>query len=74
MGLSGVDLAPYRSNLVSLPPFLDGSPNLADLLPPEVGVFLCGGHELVSRTREETNALVEDGGVVKPYSCFPGAC
>ena len=67
MGPSGVDLAPYRSNLVSLPASLDGSPNLADLLPPEVCVLLGGEQELVRRTKEETNALVDDGGVVKPH-------
>ena len=64
---SGVDLAPYRSNLVSLPASLDGSPKLTDLLPPEVRDFLDGEHELTRRTREETNALVEDGGVLKLY-------
>ena len=63
---SGVDLAPYRSNLVSLPADLEGSPNLADLLPPDARVFLDGEHELMRRTREETRALVEDGGVVRP--------
>ena len=66
MGPSCVVLAPYRSNLVSLPADLGGSPNVADLLPPEVRFFLDGEHELPRRTREETNALVEDG-VVKPY-------
>ena len=40
-----------------------GSPNLDDLLPPEVRIFLDGGHELMRKTRgEETRALVEDGG------------
>ena len=67
MGPSGLDLAPYSSNMVSLPACLDGSPKLTDLLPPEVRDFLDGEHELVQRTREETNTLVEDGGVVKPY-------
>ena len=66
MGPAGVDLAPYRSNLVSLPASLELSPNLADLLPPEVRVFLDGEHELMRRTREEIRALVEDGGVVRP--------
>ena len=67
VGPAGVDLAPYRSNLVSLPPNLEGSPNLAGLLPPEVPIFLEGEHELMRRTREETRALVEDGGTIKPY-------
>ena len=67
MGPAGVDLAPYRSNLVSLPASLEGSPNLADLLPPEVRVFLDGEHELMRRMREETRALVEEDGVVRPY-------
>ena len=40
MGFSGLGLAPYRSNLESPPANLDGSPELADLLPPEVRVFL----------------------------------
>ena len=37
------------------------------LLPLEVPIFLDGEHELMRRTREETRALVEDGGAVKPY-------
>ena len=64
MGPSGVDLAPYHSYLVSLPANLDVSPKLADLLPPEIRVFLGGEHEPMRRTREETDALIEDGGVV----------
>ena len=59
-----MDLAPYRSNLVSLPTNLDGSPELANLLPPEVRVFLDGEQELVRRTMDETNALVEDSEVL----------
>ena len=35
VGPAAVDLAPYRCNLVSLPANLEGSPNLADLLPPD---------------------------------------
>ena len=42
MGSSGVDLAPYRSNLVSLPANVDGSPKLSNLSPPEVRVFFLG--------------------------------
>ena len=41
VGSSALGLAPYRSNLESPPANLDGSPELADLLPPEVRVF-CG--------------------------------
>ena len=68
VGAAGVDLAPHRSNLVSLAASLEGSPNLADLLPPEVRFFLgVGEQELMRRTREETRAHVEDGGVVSPY-------
>ena len=29
--------------------------------------YFDGEHELMRRTREETRALVEDGGVVRPY-------
>ena len=43
VGPAGVDLAPYRSSLVSLPASLEGSPNLTDLLPPEVRVFFLDG-------------------------------
>ena len=39
VGPAAVDLAPCRSNLVSLPANLEGSPNLADLLPPHVDIF-----------------------------------
>ena len=67
MGLSRVDLTPYRPNLVSLPANLDGSPELADLLPPEVRVFLDGERELMRRTMEEMNAIVEDCGGARPY-------
>ena len=62
VGSACVDLAPHRSNLV------EGSRNLAGLLPPEVRIFFDGEHELMRRTREETRALFEDGGVVKPYT------
>ena len=54
-----MDLAPYRSNLVSLPANLERSPNLADLLPPDVRFFLDGEHKLMRRTKEETRALDE---------------
>ena len=63
-----VDLAPYRSNLVSLAANLDGSPKLAHLLPPKFAFFLDGENELMRRTREETNAVVVDSGCVKPYA------
>ena len=62
----GVDLAPYSSNLVSLPANLKGFCNLADLLPLDVRIFLNGEHKLMRRRKEETRSLVEDGGVARP--------
>ena len=62
VGPSGVDLAPYLSNLVSLPASLVNLHNSLTCCRQRFAFFWMANVSFCEGLREVTNALVEDGG------------
>lgn len=66
--VASVTLAPFRPDLVSVPPDVTGSPLVSSLLREDAVDYLRGGGERMLRPQVEVDELVDLYGPVKPYN------